>query len=603
MTFLLVQFVNGLASASSLFLVAAGLSLIFGVTRVVNFAHGTLFMLGAYVGYSLIPHLGFWLAVPVAALAVGVVGALLEVTVLRRLYAAPELFQLLATFGLVLVLDDLILWAWGPDDLLGPRAPGLRGAVPLLGQLFPAYELFLIAVGPLVLAGLWLLLTRTRWGVLVRAATQDRETVATLGVNEALLFTGVFALGAVLAGLGGALQLPRAAIHHGLDMQVIVQAFVVVVVGGLGSIAGAFLAAVLIAEVEAFGILLFPEATLVLVFAVMAVVLAVRPQGLLGKPETVAAHAVVAERPTGPPGRTALILGALILAVLAAAPGWLGPYGLGLLAEIMIFALFAASLQFVTGLGGLVSFGHAAFFGVGAYAAALAHKRGGLDMLAALATAPLAALVAALGFGWLCARLSGVYLAMLTLAFAQILHAVAFQWYPVTGGDNGILGVWPAEWAASPAMFHALTLAAVAAAVLLLWQLSRAPFGYALRAGRDSPLRAEAIGIWVARQRWLGFAMGGALAGLAGGLYVFLKGSVFPEVLSIPFSVDALVMMLLGGMHSLAGPLLGAALYKLLQAELVTFTEHWRLAVGLVIVLLAVAFPQGVLGILTRRRT
>jgi len=162
----LVQVLNGLAGASSLFLVAAGLSLIFGVTRIVNFAHGSFFMLGVYAAYSLVeklgPGLGFWPALGLAALAVAAFGALVEVVLLRRIYRAPELFQLLATFALVLVIKDAALWLWGAEDLLGPRAPGLSGSLDILGRRFPSYDLLLIAVGPLVLGALWLLLTRTR---------------------------------------------------------------------------------------------------------------------------------------------------------------------------------------------------------------------------------------------------------------------------------------------------------------------------------------------------------------------------------------------------------------------------------------------------------
>ena len=171
---LIVQLLNGLAAASSLFLVAAGLSLIFGVTRIVNFAHGSFFMVGIYVAYTLVDRLGgtlgFWPALLLAAVAVGVLGAIVEVLLLRRIYKAPELFQLLATFALVLVIKDASLWIWGPDELLGPRAPGLRGAVEILGRQFPSYDLFLIVVGPVVLGLVWLLLTRTRFGTLVRAA-------------------------------------------------------------------------------------------------------------------------------------------------------------------------------------------------------------------------------------------------------------------------------------------------------------------------------------------------------------------------------------------------------------------------------------------------
>ena len=228
---LIVQLLNGLASASSLFLVAAGLSLIFGVTRIVNFAHGSFFMLGTYIAYTLVDRLGtqwgFWPSVVIAALAVGVLGALIELLLLRRIYKAPELFQLLATFALVLVIKDAVLYLWGPEELLGPRAPGLSGSVEILGRQFPSYDLFLIVVGPLVLGAVWLLLTRTRFGTLVRAATQDREMVSALGVNQVWLFTAVFALGAMLAGLGGALQLPREPAHLEMDLNTIGAAFVV----------------------------------------------------------------------------------------------------------------------------------------------------------------------------------------------------------------------------------------------------------------------------------------------------------------------------------------------------------------------------------------
>ncbi len=297
MDFLVIQTLNGLASASSLFLVASGLSIIFGVTRIVNFAHGSFYMLGAYLAVTLIrwiggeTGLGFWSGVLLAAAAVAVLGALIEITILRRIYHAPELFQLLATFGVVLMIQDLTLWIWGPEDQLGPRAPGLRSFVTILGNRFPSYELFLIFVGPIVLAGLWLLFNRTRWGTLVRAATQDREMVGALGVNQRLLFTSVFMFGAFLAGFGGALQLPREAVTLHMDLAMITEVFVVVVVGGLGSITGAYLAAVLIGLVHAFGIVYFPKSTLVLAFLVMAVVLVVKPYGLLGAARRAMPHA------------------------------------------------------------------------------------------------------------------------------------------------------------------------------------------------------------------------------------------------------------------------------------------------------------------------
>ncbi|MGZ9110520.1 MAG: branched-chain amino acid ABC transporter permease, partial [Rhodoplanes sp.] len=241
-------------------------------------------------------------------------------------------------------------------------------------------------------------------------------------------------------------------------------------------------------------------------------------------------------------------------------------------------------------------FGHAAYFGLGAYGAALATAHLAWPMPAAALAGPLLAGLAALVFGWFCVRLTGVYLAMLTLAFAQIAWSVVFQWYDVTGGDNGILGVWPSAWASSAKAFYYLCLAAAGSAILALRQFVFAPFGMGLRACRDSPLRAEAIGIDRAGHQRLAFVIAGASAGVGGALYAFLKGSVFPDVLAIPLSVDGLVMVLLGGVQTLSGPIVGAAVYKGLQVYLSTWTDYWRLIVGVIIIALVVAFPRGIVG-------
>ena len=583
----LLQFLNGLAGASSLFLLAAGLSLIFGVTRIVNFAHGSLYMLGMYAAVWLAARTGFWAAVPLAALGVGALGATIEALLLRRIYRAPELLQLLATFALVLIARDFALWAWGPEDLLGPRAPGFAGAVEIAGRAFPQYDLLLLLIGPAVFAGLHLLLTKTHWGVLIRAATEDREMAAALGVNQRRLFTGVFALGAALAGLGGALAIPREPASLAVDLATISDAFVVVVLGGLGSIPGAFLAALLIAEVKAFCIGLgFSQLTLVIEFVVMAAVLVLRPWGLLGRP-LAQQRGASDEPPLMAPSRAfKLALAALGIALIAA-PLVAGEYAQVLLTDVFVLALFAASLHFLLGAGGMTSFGHAAYFGVGAYAAALLLLRGHLPMEFALAAAPLAAAAAAALCGWFCVRLSGIYLAMLTLAFAQIVWSVAFQWDAVTGGSNGLVGVWPPGWLASKTAYYYFALALCAVATGAVWRAAYSPFGYALRATRDSPLRAEAIGIDVRAQQWNAFIVAGWLAGLAGALFAFSKGSISPEVLSVQRSVDALVMVLLGGVQTLTGSLWGAGVYTWLQDTLARNVDYWRAALGGLILLLA----------------
>jgi branched-chain amino acid transport system permease protein len=615
---LLFQALNGLASASSLFFVGAGLSLIFGVTRIINIAHGSFYMLGLYLAYTFATKvggtLGFWGGIIAAGLVVAALGALIEILLLRRIYQAPELFQLLATFALVLVINDAAQYLWGPEDLLGPRAPGLRGSVEILGRNFPSYDLFLMVIGPAVLLLLHLMLAKTRFGRLIRAATQDREMVGALGVNQAMLFTVVFMLGAFLAGFGGALQVAREPANLWLDLIVIGEAFVVVVVGGMGSITGAFLAAVIIAEVKAlcigigvvhFGAFTvnFSKLTLVAEFIVMAIVLIVRPYGLLGRPQAAVRNPAEIEDPIRPATTPLKLTGAAVLIALLLLPlaNKASPYALVLGIDVLIAILFATSLHFIMGPGGMHSFGHAAYFGLGAYGAGLMVKFLGAPMPLALLAAALAALMGALLFGWFSVRLSGVYLAMLTLAFAQIVWSILFQWENVTGGSNGILGIWPQAPFDSRPAFYLLTLALVLAGVLLLRRFLFAPFGYAMRAGRDSPLRAEAIGINVKRVHWIGFAIAGLFCGIAGGLFAYAKGTISPEVAWVSRSIDGMVMVLLGGIQTLTGPIVGAALFTVLQDNVMRQTTFWRGLLGAVILLLVLVFPGGIVGALSRR--
>lgn len=614
---LLSQLLNGAADASALFLVAAGLSLIFGVTRVVNFAHGSFYMLGVYLAWTFTQWFGdgpgYWAGLLLAALVTGLVGAVAELAILRRIYRAPELFQLLATFALVLIIGDATLAIWGPEDLFAARAPGLSGAVTILGRRFPQYDLLLIAIGPVVLGLLWLLLMRTRWGRLLRAASENRDMLAALGVNQAWLFTSAFTLGALLAGLGGAMAAPRVPATLSLDLEVIASAFVVVVVGGLGSIPGAFLAALLICSVKAVFVFLgqidigpwtfnLSKLTLVAEFAVMAVVLVVRPWGLLGKPQESTGHATVPARTLAPASpRLRAVYGVLIL-LLALVPiaNMYWPYLTILLTEVLIAAIFAASLHFLTGISGMVSFGHAAWFGLGAYGAALLLKMASLPMEAALLLGPLVAGLGAVLFGWFCVRLSGVYLAMLTLACAQILWALTYQWDSVTGGSNGLIGLWPSDWLATGPAFYYLSLGLTVLGVWWLRRLTFSPLGFALRGARDNAQRAQALGMNVRRVQWAGFVAAALVAGLAGSLYAFSKGSIAPDVLSVSRSVDGLVMMLLGGVQSLAGPLAGAAAYTWLQDSAARVTEYWHAVLGIAILTLVLLFPNGIAGAAAR---
>ena len=381
-----------------------------------------------------------------------------------------------------------------------------------------------------------------------------------------------------------------------MDLNVIAAAFVVVVVGGMGSIPGAYLAAVIFGELSSFGVLVFPESTLVLMFVVMAVVLVIRPYGLLGKAE-IGEHgsAEVDVSLLRPAPKKLRLLGLALLILIIIVPLLVDTFQLVLMTEIAIFALASMSLYFMMGPGGMVSFGHAAFFGGGAYAAALIVHYFQTPMELAICLAPLLVGLLALIIGWFCVRLSGVYLAMLTLAFAQICWSIVFQWGAFTGGDDGILSIWPSEWAGNKIVFYYLTMVLCIGGILLLRHFVFTPFGYTMRACRDSPLRVDSIGINLRRHQWFAFTTAGIFAGLAGGIYVFSKGSVFPDEMAIPRSFDFLFMVLLGGVETLFGPIAGSAAFTWLHDE-ISRIDFWQLILGCIFVVLVVVFPQGIAG-------
>jgi branched-subunit amino acid ABC-type transport system permease component len=286
----LVQFLNGIIIAMAIYLIASGLSLVFGVLGVLNFAHGSFYMLGAFLVFTVTRHLlktvpgHFWLAVLIVPVLVALVGVAVEMGLLRFIYKADPLYQLLLTYGLVLMISDAVKLVWGAQNLSVLRPRGFEGSVALFGHQFPSYNVWIVLpFSILTMIGLYVFLNHTNFGRIVRAATQDREMVGALGINVRLLYTTVFALGSWLGGLGGVIAAPMGAIYPGMDFDVIIDAFIVVVIGGLGSMAGTVLGALIFGLLRSFGILFVPQFETLFIFLLMAVVLIVRPQGLLGR--------------------------------------------------------------------------------------------------------------------------------------------------------------------------------------------------------------------------------------------------------------------------------------------------------------------------------
>ncbi|MCJ7493870.1 MAG: branched-chain amino acid ABC transporter permease [Deltaproteobacteria bacterium] len=274
----------GLSVAMYLWLLAAGLTIVFGVLGVLNFAHGSLFMLGAYFTFTFygLWEINFWLAIALSLLAVGIVGYLMERFFLRHIYHLDHAFQLLLTFGFILIFDDAVKMIWGGVAKIPPLPSFFEGTVSVVGRPFPVYNLFIIGAGLAVAIVVWQLFEKTWWGKMVRASASDREMASAIGVNISTLFTGVFVFGAMLAALGGALGTPVRVVAPGIGAAMIIQAFIITVIGGLGNLKGAFVGALIVGVVSSYGILLFPVFELFLIFLIMAVVLIVKPQGLFG---------------------------------------------------------------------------------------------------------------------------------------------------------------------------------------------------------------------------------------------------------------------------------------------------------------------------------
>jgi branched-chain amino acid transport system permease protein len=406
---------------------------------------------------------------------------------------------------------------------------------------------------------------------------------------------GVVVLGCGLAGLAGALQLPREPAHLQMDLQMVVETFVVVVMGGLGSISGAFFAAVLIGCVHAFGIYLFPQATLVLIFLTMAMVLAWRPQGLMGELPGAAPREEVTTFQGWTSHRVLFMATGLAWLVLSVGMTWVDDYTQHVLEDVFIMMLFGISLQAMMALSGWVSFGHAAYFGLGAYAAALSHVHWSFNAWQAVLAGMACAGAAAYAMSGLLQRSAGVYLAMLSLAFAQMVWAGASQWISLTGGDNGLIGLQLLP-NASRTVFQWTLITLSALALLGLARLVRSSMGAALQAGRDAPLRAMASGLQVRTLNNRVFLLSAILAGLAGSLWAISKGAVFPSVASVAKSVDALMIVLLGGVHHVLGALSGSAFLVGVGSEMGRHFEYWRGFLGLLIMLLMVFAPEGIWG-------
>jgi branched-chain amino acid transport system permease protein len=279
------QLVNGVSYGLLLFIITCGLSLVFGILGVLNLAHGSLYMFGAYIAYSLTVTFtqSFWMALLIAPIVVALLALVVERTLLRPTYHLGHLSQVLLTFGLAYVFHDMAKFIWG-SNVLSITVPSIfSGSTQIFGQTFPIYRLVVIIVGVTIAVLLWLIQDKTRWGAIIRAGLSDKEMIGALGVNIKLVFTIVFIIGGFLAGFGGVVAAPILGIYPSMEFQTLILALVVLVIGGLGSITGTLVASILVGVLETFSRFLFPDLSMFLIFGLMAIILVFKPNGLLGK--------------------------------------------------------------------------------------------------------------------------------------------------------------------------------------------------------------------------------------------------------------------------------------------------------------------------------
>ena len=601
------QLLNGLVYGVLLFLIAAGLSLIFGLMNVVSLAHGSFFMLGAYFGLSIFRITGsFWWALVLAPIPVIALGVLMELLFLRPLYRRGHLDQVLLTFGFTFVFLDLVQTLWGRTVLRLPVPDALQGTVQIGLGVFSAYRLCLIGFGFAIALLLWLFLERSRIGAMVRAGVDNAVMAAGLGANIPALFTGIFGLGVALAALGGIAAAPVIGLYPGMDSEILIPAFIVTVIGGMGSLRGAFVGSLLIGIADTFGKAYFQSIALFLIYLAMTVVLLIRPQGLFGIKYTDIAIAPAIATTSRPSTVQRSAVEFLVLLALLALPFLLTDYPRALISEIYIFAIFAMSLDLLLGFTGLMSLGHAAFFGLGAYAVAVLGTQFGVNAWLGVAAGIVVAGCGAALIGFFCVRTGGIPFLMLTLAFSQLVFSVALKWRDVTGGSDGI-AIAERPGFLGYNLSHSLVMYFMALSFFAMtyWGLRRllnAPLGHAFVGIRENEQRMMAIGYPTRAYKLLSFTIAGAIAGLAGGLYAIFNGFISADAVYWTASGDILIMTMLGGAGTLIGPALGAAIVLLMKNVVSSYSEHWLAIIGITFICCVMFFPGGLWGGLQKVR-
>ena len=627
MSTFIVVFLFGLSYGMILFLLATGLSLTMGLMRIVNMAHGALYMVGAYAGIAAAKYTGnFFVGLLVGAACAGLIGLLLEIVFLRRLFQ-QEQSQVLLTIGFIYIISNITQWIWGAYPLSGIVPEVFSGSIPIGNITFPVYRFFIIGFGLIMALSLWLFQEKTKIGAVVRAGMDNREIAGALGINLKVIFTGLFSLGALVAGLCGVIGAPLTGVHLFIGWQVLLLSLIVVVVGGAGSIMGALLGGITIGLLNTFGTAYFPALSYFIIYVVLILILLLRPSGLLGR--KMQSHAPTnraipipkskkpkksekkfkAFRPEPAWKSRFFKLGPYITIVLflIILPPLLSTYLQSMITKVLIFAIFAMSLDIIMGYMGQPSFGHAAYFGVAGYIVGILIIH--LNFSSFWIIVPIAlfgTIVLSAIIGYISLRVSGVYFLLVTMAFGQLLSIVAIKWNSVTGGTDGLVGIPRPElgieglgW--SNISFYYLVFIVFIISYFILSRIVLSSFGKALVGVKQNESRMRSLGFNTRSLQYAGFIIGGFFAGVAGILFAYFYGNMVPSYLALETSALPMLMVIMGGSGTLIGPCLGAAVIILVQQySAVYIPERWPLILGCIFVACVMLVKGGFAGNLSR---
>jgi branched-chain amino acid transport system permease protein len=611
MDLLTINLLNGISFGMILFLLAMGLSITLGVMGILNLAHGSLFMIGGFIGVSVVHSGGdFWLAIVIGSIGAGVAGLIIERLFLVHLYKQLD-SQVLLTLGLVYIIGNIALWVYGGRVQIFDPPALLNWRITVGRYAFPFYRLFLIGLGAIGFFILWWLIEKTRIGAMVRAGMDNKEMTMGLGINYGLTCSAVFTLGAFVGGFAGTVATPFIGVVQGMALDILLYALIVVVVGGPGSVLGTLMGALIIGIVDAFGKAFFPNFAMFTMYLVLIIMLLVKPTGILGRSQNVESPtgSPVVVMPSSMPQTRLLKYGPYVICLLAfiLLPPFFPQYLRSMITKILIFSTFALSLNLIWGYTGLISLGHATFFGVGAYTSTIMIVRFGIGnfWVATLIAVMVAGLLAAI-YGIIALRVFGLYFLLVTLALGQLVFCISTVWRSVTGGDNGIIGTpFPdlgiPGFTMNSVTHYYLVLFIAIVCFFLLHRLVNSPFGYALQGIRDDEKKMRTLGYNTWLYKYLAYIIAGMFAAIPGVLFSYFLVVVGPPQLSITTSTMALLMVIIGSTQVFWGPVAGAVVVILVEYFASIYApERWPLILGGIFVIAVMFLRDGIGVSLTR---